>query len=383
MASGRRRRVASTFCPRRVMVARSSSGTSTPSRRSAINNKTELVPMSIVATVTRCRLSLGEGLQIQHLAHVRLNDELDAAVLLTAVVRIVAGDRIGVGVAGCAPERGVEAALARQLQEHGARAHRAQPPIVFELTANERLRVGVAGDLEAAFVEVRVGANDLGDLQQDLLALVAQLLFAGVEEDVARELDEHAVVAHLDLEAQRRQLLQLVLQHLEALADLVELLGALRVLLERLPLLGEISAQAVDVHAAFGELLLQLVDLLVRSGVIRLALLARLTLGRELGAQPLVLANFLVPLLLRVAARDHQRKHQQNPEPAQRAVRIQKSSNCHESAGAGESGASPARRANSPRVKGSSARCVSFFPSRSRTKPAGPASRLVSFPLGA
>src|SRR5690349_17154513 len=169
MASGRRRRVASTFCPRRVIVARSSSGTSTPSRRSAINNRTELVPMSIVATVTRCRLSLGEGLQIQHLAHVGLNDQLDAAVLLPAVVRVVAGDGIGVGVAGGAPERGVEAALARELQEHGARAHRAQAPIVLELTADERLRVGVAGDLEAALVEVRVGANDLGDLQQDLL----------------------------------------------------------------------------------------------------------------------------------------------------------------------------------------------------------------------
>ena len=60
--------------------------------------------------------------------------------------------------------------------------------------------------------------------------------------------------------------------------------------------------------AALVELLLQLVDLLKRVGVVGLALLVRLALRRELIAEALVLAHFLVPFLLRVAAADETRR---------------------------------------------------------------------------
>jgi hypothetical protein len=94
------------------------------------------------------------------------------------------------------------------------------------------------------------------------------------------------------------------------------LFRAPRVLFERLLLLIQIRAHAVDADAALGQLLLQIVDLLIGSGMIGLALLARLALGRELRAQALVLAHFLIPLLLRIAARDERGEEQQKGQRA-------------------------------------------------------------------
>jgi hypothetical protein len=50
------------------------------------------------------------------------------------------------------------------------------------------------------------------------------------------QLDHHPIVAHGHLETELRQLLQLAAQEVEALADLVELLGAAPVLFQGLVL---------------------------------------------------------------------------------------------------------------------------------------------------
>ena len=96
-----------------------------------------------------------------------------------------------------------------------ARAHEAQAPVVEEL-ARVRLLVGVTGDLEVARAERRVAVDDVGDLLEDLLALRLERVLARVEEDVARQLDDHPVVADDDLEADARELVETRLEVAEA-----------------------------------------------------------------------------------------------------------------------------------------------------------------------
>src|SRR5262249_37984674 len=74
------------------------------------------------------------------------------------------------------------------------------------------------------------------------------------------------------------------------------------VLLERLPLLGQALREVVEVHPTLSELLLQVLDVVQRGRIVRLALVVCLFLCRELAAQSFVLPHFLVPLLLRIAA---------------------------------------------------------------------------------
>src|SRR6187399_277155 len=145
-AAGARRRVRSTPSPSRVMVARSKRGTRPFGPASAIRSSTELVPISSVATRTTAGDGAGrllrQALEVEHLFHVGLDDQLDAAVLLATLVRLVRRNRIGVGVAGGAPVRRRENAallvLGRREQHgDGARAHRGEAPVVAEGTAGE------------------------------------------------------------------------------------------------------------------------------------------------------------------------------------------------------------------------------------------------------
>ena len=87
--------------------------------------------------------------------------------------------------------------------EHRARAHRRKAPVVLERAAGERLRVRVAGDLELARVESpRRRGSPRPTCRRIVVALLLQLLAPGIEQHVAGQLDQHAVVAHLDLEAE-------------------------------------------------------------------------------------------------------------------------------------------------------------------------------------
>src|SRR5690349_12785838 len=117
------------------MVARSSNGCAPPGSAAAMTSSTELVPMSIAATFFAAGKLLGQALEVEHLFHVRLHDELDAAVLHPTLVRVVGGHGTGLSEASRAPVRGRQARAAlvlgsRQQHEHAARAHRGEAPIV-------------------------------------------------------------------------------------------------------------------------------------------------------------------------------------------------------------------------------------------------------------
>ena len=168
--------------------------------------------------------------QVDHLFDVRLEDQLDATILLLIVLRLRL-HRARDGSVSPKPEAAQcfgsrppppspapssssdRVALRRdQEQKNLARARERKAPVVVERTARRILLVvGVTGDLEVATRQIRVAANDFGDLHEDVFSALLQLVFARVEEDVARQLDDHAVVAHDDLEADLRELVETAL----------------------------------------------------------------------------------------------------------------------------------------------------------------------------
>src|SRR5687768_12856103 len=89
-------------------------------------------------------------------------------------------------------------------------------------------------DEEVTVVEIFVASNDLCDLREHLTPLLLQFVFARVEENVAGKLDDEAVVARHDLDAERIQLVELRTKLTEATFDDGELIGALLVFRERL-----------------------------------------------------------------------------------------------------------------------------------------------------
>src|SRR6185295_2189941 len=114
---------------------------------SATRRRVVLVPMSIVATRVTTSLDVAE---VQELLDVRLNDQLDAAVLLlvlVALVRDVTRDRVELGVASRRPELRVQTAARGLLlgsarlrvadeEEHDLTcAHEREAPVVLERAA--------------------------------------------------------------------------------------------------------------------------------------------------------------------------------------------------------------------------------------------------------
>ena len=158
-------------------------------------------------------------------------------------------------------QSGAAERLLDQEGEHLAGAHHGEAPVVLEAAALERGVVGVASHLEVARRQAGVVADDLRDLEEDVLPFLLQGLAAGVEEDVAGELDHHAVVAHGHLEAELRQGLELLAQELEALLDRLELLGAPAEVLEGAGLLLQVGVEVRDVDAGGLELRLELLDI--------------------------------------------------------------------------------------------------------------------------
>ena len=90
-----------------------------------------------------------------------------------------------------------------------ASAREREAPVVTERAVRRVLLVvRVTSDLEVTLAQVVVVANDLGDLAQDFLTLCLELVLTRVEQNVARQLDDHAVVPHDDLETDLRQLVE-------------------------------------------------------------------------------------------------------------------------------------------------------------------------------
>jgi hypothetical protein len=81
----------------------------------------------------------------------------------------------------------------------------------------------VPGHLELALRKVGVGPQNRRDLPQYFQAGSLQAIAPGIEQDVPWELYQHAVVTHLYLETQLRELFELVSQQFEALPHLLEL----------------------------------------------------------------------------------------------------------------------------------------------------------------
>ena len=201
----------------------------------------------------------------------------------------------------------------RRGEQHGDRAsaHRRKAPVVLERAARERLRVGVTRDLE------RVASRDRRRCERPRRpgAGCPRLPSSACREP---ESNSTSPGRRISMRLLRTSTLRpscvsfwsFCCSSSKRLRICVELLGAARVLFERLALLGEARAQVLEVDAALGELALELVDLLKCRGVVGLTLLVRLALRRELVAEALVLANLLIPLLLRVAAGgDEKREH--------------------------------------------------------------------------
>src|SRR5262249_42136063 len=116
-----------------------------------------------------------------------------------------------------------------------ASAHEGQSPVVSKGSSHGVLHVvGMSCDEEVSVVEVSVAADDLGDLREDLFPLGLQLVSSRVEKDVARELDDEAVVARHALDAKLIELVELRPQLAKPSFDDRELVGALLVLGQRL-----------------------------------------------------------------------------------------------------------------------------------------------------
>ena len=156
----------------------------------------------------------------------------------------------------------------------------------------KRLVVGVAGHLVVAREQLRVGLDDAGDLQEDVLAVLLQRLAAGVEEHVAGQRDDHAVVADVHGETELGELVELALELLESLLDELELVRARLVLLEGLLPLGEVRLRRRDLHPEVLELAGEVIELGLGLAELRVVV----------GLQLVVLGELRLPLVLRVAA---------------------------------------------------------------------------------
>src|SRR5580658_6882501 len=181
--------------------------------------------------------SVGEVFEVEHFLDVGLKHELNSAILGLLLPRLLldgTDDWIHLSVTSGCPMRRIEPAagwnavdVARLWSDQECqdlpRAHEAQAPIVVIRTC-EWLFVGVACDLEVARAQRRVAFDDLGNLLQDFLPIGFQSVFAGIEKNVARKLNNHPVVADNDLEADARQLVETTLQVAKAGLHIVELL---------------------------------------------------------------------------------------------------------------------------------------------------------------
>ncbi len=200
-------------------------------------------------------------------------------------------------------------------EEHLARAHQAEAPVVAERPALKGLVVGVAGDLVVAVDELRVAFDDRGDLGEDVLAVLLEGVAARVEEHVAGERDHHAVAADVDREAEAGERVELAAEHLEARLDGFELTGAGFVLGERLLHLGHRRVHVRELLVALGEVDAHALEIVLERGDARLGGFELLDGLVMLALEIRVLLELRLPLLFGVpATRGEEREGRQGDQ---------------------------------------------------------------------